>query len=41
MPRYPRRATEYYAILEGVQPAAEMDCGCLIQENEHTDAIEL
>lgn len=41
MPRYPRRATEYVAALEGVEDEAELGCGCLINENLENDAIEL
>ena len=40
MPRYPRRNPEYHAILEGVEEEAELDCGCLIKENEDNESIE-
>jgi hypothetical protein len=41
MPRYPRRATENVAALEGLEEEAELDCGCLINENLENDTIEL
>lgn len=41
MPKYPRQAQQYYAILEGVEEQAELDCGCLIVENEDNESIEL
>ena len=40
MPKYLRSAPIYYAILEETEDQAEMDCGCLIQDNEDNESTE-
>jgi hypothetical protein len=40
MAKYPRRNTEYHAILEEAEQEAELDCGCLIREGEDGATME-
>jgi hypothetical protein len=41
MAKYPTVQDQYYAILEGSEDQASLDCGCLLIQNDQTEATEL
>lgn len=38
MPKYPL-VSEYCALLEGVEPTVELDCGCIMREGDEDSVL--